>query len=44
VTKIPPTVQDWQRQVEFFEWMKRQTPGVYVNVVKVIEQRPERDR
>ncbi|MFF0864225.1 hypothetical protein ACFYUV_20875 [Nonomuraea sp. NPDC003560] len=44
MNKIPPTLKDWQRQIEFFEWMKRETPGVYQAVVTVIEQRPEQAR
>jgi hypothetical protein len=42
VTKIPATPRELIRQIEFFEWMKRETPGVYARVVEMIEQRPER--
>lgn len=43
MTKLPQTPAEVARQIDFFEWMKANTPTVYTAVVEVIEQRPERD-
>ena len=42
MNKIPTSPRQVLKQVEFFEWMKRETPDVFTQVVKMIEQRPER--
>jgi len=42
MTNIPATPRDLIRQIEFFEWMKRETPGVFAAVMRQIEERPER--
>jgi hypothetical protein len=43
MNKIPTSARQVLKQVEFFEWMKRETPDVFMSVVEMIEQRPERD-
>lgn len=43
MNKIPASPRQVLKQVEFFEWMKRETPEVFTKVVEMIEQRPERE-
>lgn len=44
MNNIPATPREWQRQIEKYEWMKRTYPDLYVDVVRLVEERPERAR
>lgn len=42
MNKIPTTLHEWSSQIDFFEWLKRETPGLYSRIVQMIEE-PEAD-
>lgn len=44
MNNIPATPREWQRQIEFYEWLKTNAPEVHVPVMTQIENRPERAR